>query len=52
MKMPRKGTVPTQVDGQPQGKHLQGFKGTKVEGVCKCGGCHPNAKRNLKVKYV
>lgn len=36
--------VPDQPDGMPRGKHLAGFKGTKVDGVCMCGGCHPNAK--------
>lgn len=35
---------PLQVDGQPQGKHLSGFKGTKVNAECFCGGCHPNAR--------
>ena len=39
--------VPLQPDGQPQGKHLTGFKGMKAEGgpTCLCGGCHPNAKK-------
>lgn len=35
--------VPNQPDGMPQGKHLAGFKGTKVEGTCLCGGCNPAA---------
>lgn len=35
--------VPRQPDGQPMGKHLAGFKGTKVDETCFCGGC--NAKR-------
>jgi len=35
--------VPNQPNGMHQGKHLAGFKGTKVEGTCLCGGC--NAKR-------
>ena len=39
--------VPLQPDGQPQGKHMSGFKGMKSEIPCLCGGCHPNAKRNL-----
>lgn len=30
--------------GQPQGKHLTGFKGMKIDQLCECGGCHPNAK--------
>lgn len=35
--------VPTQTKGMPQGEHLAGFKGTKTDEVCFCGGCHPNA---------
>lgn len=40
----QKNRIPLQPDGQPQGKHLSGFKGTKVDALCLCGGCHPNAK--------
>lgn len=36
--------VPTQPTGMPQGEHLTGFKGTKVEGTCYCGGCNPAAR--------
>jgi hypothetical protein len=36
--------IPLQPPGMPQGKHLAGFKGTKVDGTCLCGGCHPNAQ--------
>lgn len=43
---------PLQVDGQPQGKHLTGFKGTKSNVECFCGGCHPNARAaRAKVIY-
>lgn len=35
--------VPLQQAGEPQGKHLTGFKGMKVDATCRCGGCHPNA---------
>jgi hypothetical protein len=38
--------VAIQPDGMPSGKHLAGFKGTKVEGTCLCGGCNPKAKSN------
>lgn len=39
--------------GQPQGKHLSGFKGMKSDVECNCGGCHPNAKANAgKAKVV
>lgn len=38
--------VPAQPDGMPMGKHLAGFKGTKAEGICLCGGCNPKAKEN------
>lgn len=38
--------TPIQPDGQPSGKHLTGFKGTKVEGICLCGGCNPKAVAN------
>lgn len=40
----KKNRVALQPDGMPQGRHLTGFKGMKVEGVCLCGGCHPNAQ--------
>lgn len=44
--------VPTQPDGEPQGKHLTGFKGTKTNVACFCGGCNPAAKENRgKVIY-
>lgn len=43
--------VPTQPDGMPQGKHLSGFKGMRVDGVCYCGGCNP-AARKAKDKVV
>ena len=43
--------VPTQPDGMPQGRHLSGFKGMKVDAVCLCGGCHPNAQRT-KTKVI
>lgn len=39
----KKERIALQPDGQPQGRHLAGFKGMKVEGICLCGGCHPNA---------
>lgn len=44
--------VPTQPAGMPQGEHLTGFKGTKVEGICLCGGCHPNARAGKKKEVV
>ena len=45
--------VPIQPDGMPSGKHLAGFKGTKVEGTCLCAGCHPKAKENAgKVRVI
>ena len=37
--------VPTQPPGEPQGTHLQGFKGTKVDDAnCRCGRC--NARKS------
>lgn len=42
-----KNRLARQADGQPQGRHIVGFKGTKVDGSnCMCGGCHPNARAN------
>lgn len=43
-KKSQKNRMALQPDGQPQGKHLSGFKGTKVDATCLCGGCHPNAQ--------
>jgi hypothetical protein len=40
----KKERVPLQPDGMPQGRHMAGFKGSKVEGLCLCGSCHPNAQ--------
>ena len=36
-----KKTIPQQPDGMPQGRHLQGFKGSKIDAVCSCGRCLP-----------
>lgn len=48
-----KNRVAQQPDGMPRGKHLKGFKGTKVDAICFCGGCHPNAQAGKnKVVYV
>lgn len=48
----KKARVANQPDGMPQGRHLTGFKGTKVEGVCLCGGCHPKAQAGKKFVKV
>lgn len=40
----KKNRVALQPDGMPQGRHITGFKGMKVDTVCFCGGCHPNAQ--------
>lgn len=42
----QKNRMAAQPDGQPQGKHLSGFKGTKVDALCLCGGCHPHARKD------
>lgn len=48
-----KNRVPVQPNGQPQGKHLTGFKGMKSDEKCFCGGCHPNAVANKgKAKVI
>jgi hypothetical protein len=47
-KSQKKNRSPLQPAGMPQGKHLTGFKGTKADEECFCGGCHPNAKANAK----
>lgn len=36
--------VPRQPAGEPMGEHLTGFKGSKIDLECNCGGCHPNAR--------
>jgi hypothetical protein len=45
----KKDRIPLQPDGMPQGKHLTGFKGSKVEGICLCGSCHPNKKSYIRI---
>lgn len=40
----QKNRIARQPDGMPQGRHLTGFKGTKVDVACFCGGCHPHAQ--------
>lgn len=35
-----------QPPGQPQGKHLSGFKGMKIDLTCLCGRCNPKAQAN------
>ena len=46
-----KSGIPAQPAGMPQGKHLQGIKGTKDTSgqTCLCGGCHPNAKKDRTI---
>lgn len=51
-KTTKSGRIPLQPDGMPQGRHMTGFKGSKVEGTCLCGGCHPNAKAALQNKTI
>jgi len=41
----KKERIAQQPDGQPQGRHLAGFKGMKTDGICLCGNCHPNAQK-------
>jgi len=50
----KKARIATQVDGMPQGRHLTGFKGTKVEGACFCGKCNPAAVagKNRTIVFV
>lgn len=36
--------VPRQPEGMPMGKHLAGFKGSKTDVPCYCGGCSARAK--------
>jgi hypothetical protein len=48
----QKNRIPAEPVGMPRGKHLTGFKGMKVEGICMCGGCNPKALANKnKVVY-
>ena len=42
----KKDRIPAQPDGMPQGRHLTGFKGSKVDEACFCGRCNPKAKAN------
>lgn len=49
----KKDRLPNMPPGEPQGKHMAGFKGMKTEGTCMCGGCHPNAQAGKKyVKII
>ena len=40
--------LPRQPDGMPQGRHLTGFKGSKVDAVCLCGKCNPAAREGVR----
>jgi len=42
----KKDRIPLQTAGQPSGKHLTGFKGSKSDEECFCGKCNPAAKAN------
>lgn len=42
----KKNRIPQQGPGMPRGTHIMGFKGTKTDEKCNCGGCNPNAKAN------
>ena len=41
--------IPLQAPGEPSGKHMTGFKGSKVEGICRCGGCLPKLRLNATI---
>ena len=41
--------IPQEAPGEMRGKHLAGFKGSKVEGICRCGGCLPKSRLNATI---